>query len=123
VDARRPRVAPSAPSAVRWSALPASVRPSVCTGRPASARLLRLHWLCVAFLANLADAQVMSVTFCAKCRLARIVTLMTETAHGTEFCSNNQMLLNGPLSRICAGIFVCDSSLTGVGVPQLLTPT
>jgi hypothetical protein len=58
VDARHPRAAPSAPSAVRWSALPASVRPSICTGRPASARLLRLHWLCVAFLASLADARV-----------------------------------------------------------------
>jgi hypothetical protein len=50
VDAWHPRAAPSAPSAVRWSALPASIRLSVCTGRLASACLLpladpqRLRW-------------------------------------------------------------------------------
>jgi hypothetical protein len=69
------------------------------TGRPASARLLGLHWLHTALLASLADARVTSVALCAKCHLAGIITLMTETAHGTEFCSDNQTLLNGPLPR------------------------
>jgi hypothetical protein len=39
------------------------------------------------------------VTLCAKCRLARIVTLVTETVRGTELHSNNQTLSNGPLPR------------------------